>query len=147
MATLLLLFACKGLAYALSLSSFRGGPVFPALFVGAAAGVAASHLPGLSLVPAIAMGIGAMSCVMLSLPLTSVLLVSLLLGADGVAGHAARDRGGRRRLHRGGAAGARAPARAGRGRRARAAQPCAEHVIGPALVEQDDRREDRGRRR
>ena len=82
--TLLLLFACKGVAYALSLSSFRGGPVFPALFIGATAGVAASHLPGLSLVPAIAMGIGAMSCVMLSLPLTSVLLVSLLLGTDGV---------------------------------------------------------------
>jgi chloride channel protein, CIC family len=82
--TLLLLFACKGVAYALSLSSFRGGPVFPALFIGATAGVAASHLPGLPLVPAIAMGIGAMSCVMLSLPLTSVLLVSLLLGADGI---------------------------------------------------------------
>jgi H+/Cl- antiporter ClcA len=82
--TLLLLFACKSIAYALSLSSFRGGPVFPALFVGATAGVAASHLPGLPLVPAIAMGIGAMSCVMLSLPLTSVLLVSLLLGADGI---------------------------------------------------------------
>jgi H+/Cl- antiporter ClcA len=83
-ATVLLLFACKSLAYSLSLSSFRGGPVFPALFVGAAAGVAASHLPGLPFVPAIAMGIGAMSCVMLSLPLTSVLLVSLLLGADGI---------------------------------------------------------------
>jgi chloride channel protein, CIC family len=82
--TLLLLFACKSVAYALSLSSFRGGPVFPALFIGATAGVAASRLPGLPLVPAIAMGIGAMSCVMLSLPLTSVLLVSLLLGADGI---------------------------------------------------------------
>src|SRR5205823_4027561 len=33
--TMLLLVACKGLAYALSLSSFRGGPVFPAMFVGA----------------------------------------------------------------------------------------------------------------
>ena len=33
---LLLLIACKGLAYALSLSSFRGGPVFPAMFIGAA---------------------------------------------------------------------------------------------------------------
>ncbi len=82
--TLLLLFACKGVAYSVSLSSFRGGPVFPALFIGATAGVAASHLPGLPLVPAVAMGIGAMACVMLSLPLTSVLLVSLLLGADGV---------------------------------------------------------------
>jgi H+/Cl- antiporter ClcA len=80
----LLLIACKGLAYAVSLSSFRGGPVFPAMFVGAAGGVAASHLPGLPLVPAVAMGIGAMSCVMLTLPLTSVLLATLLLGADGV---------------------------------------------------------------
>ena len=33
---LLLLLACKGLAYGLSLSSFRGGPVFPSLFLGAA---------------------------------------------------------------------------------------------------------------
>src|SRR3954469_25095830 len=41
---LLLLIACKGLAYSLSLSSFRGGPVFPAMFIGAAGGIAASHL-------------------------------------------------------------------------------------------------------
>ena len=33
---LLLLIACKSLAYGVSLSSFRGGPTFPALFVGAA---------------------------------------------------------------------------------------------------------------
>ena len=39
---LLLLVACKGLAYALSLSSFRGGPVFPAMYIGAAGGVPAS---------------------------------------------------------------------------------------------------------
>jgi H+/Cl- antiporter ClcA len=82
--SVLLLLACKGLAYAVSLSSFRGGPVFPAMFLGAAAGVAASHLPGLPLVPAAAMGIGAMCCAMLTLPLTSTLLATLLLGADGV---------------------------------------------------------------
>ena len=82
--TVLLLIACKGLAYAVALSSFRGGPVFPALFIGAAGGVAASHLPGLPLVPAAAMGIGAMCCAMLTLPLTSTLLATLLLGADGV---------------------------------------------------------------
>ena len=35
---LLLLLACKGLAYGVSLSSFRGGPTFPALFLGAAGG-------------------------------------------------------------------------------------------------------------
>ena len=82
---LVLLVLCKGLAYALALSSFRGGPVFPAMFIGAAAGMAASNLPGLELVPAVAMGIGAMCTVMLTLPLTSTLLATLLLGTDGVA--------------------------------------------------------------
>jgi chloride channel protein, CIC family len=82
---LLLLVLCKGLAYALSLSSFRGGPVFPAIYIGAAGGIAASGLPGLELVPAVAMGIGAMCTVMLTLPLTSTLLATLLLGADGLA--------------------------------------------------------------
>jgi len=81
---LVLLLACKGLAYGVSLSGFRGGPTFPALFLGAAGGVALSHLPGLPLVDGIAIGIGAMSVVMLRLPLTSVLLASLLLGADGL---------------------------------------------------------------
>jgi H+/Cl- antiporter ClcA len=81
---LLLVVVCKSLAYALSLSSFRGGPVFPALFIGAAGGVAASHLPGLDLIPAAAMGIGAMATVMLTLPLTSTMLATLLLGADGL---------------------------------------------------------------
>jgi H+/Cl- antiporter ClcA len=82
---LLLLVLCKALAYALSLSSFRGGPVFPAMFIGAAGGMAVSGLPGLELVPAVAMGIGAMCTVMLTLPLTSTLLATLLLGTDGLA--------------------------------------------------------------
>lgn len=80
--TLLLLIACKGLGYAMSLSSFRGGPVFPAMFIGAAGGIAMSHLPGLPLVPALAMGIGAMTVSMLRLPLTSVMLATLLLSSD-----------------------------------------------------------------
>jgi H+/Cl- antiporter ClcA len=82
---LLLLIACKGLAYGASLSSFRGGPTFPAMFLGAAGGVALSHLPGLPLVYGVAMGIGAMTVVMLRLPLTSVLLATLLLASDGLA--------------------------------------------------------------
>ncbi len=82
---LLLLLVCKGAAYGVSMSSFRGGPVFPALFLGAAGGVALSHLPGLPLVDGVAMGIAAMSVVMLRLPLTSVLLASLLLASDGLA--------------------------------------------------------------
>lgn len=80
---LLALVAAKGLAYSLSLSSFRGGPVFPSMFLGAAGGIAASHLPGLPLIPAVAMGIGAMCTTMLTLPLTSTLLATLLLGTDG----------------------------------------------------------------
>jgi H+/Cl- antiporter ClcA len=82
---LLLLMLCKGVAYGLSLSSFRGGPVFPSMFIGAAGGVAASHLAGLSLVPGVAMGIGAMCTVMLKLPLTSTLLATLILYSDGLA--------------------------------------------------------------
>lgn len=82
---LVLLVACKALAYGVSLSGFRGGPVFPAIYLGAAGGLAFSHLPGMSLVPGIAMGIGAMFVVMLGLPLTSVMLATLLLGSDGLA--------------------------------------------------------------
>jgi H+/Cl- antiporter ClcA len=81
---LVLLVVCKSIAYGLSLSSFRGGPVFPSMFIGAAAGVAASHLPGMSLVPGVAMGIGAMATVMLKLPMTSTLLATLLLASDGI---------------------------------------------------------------
>jgi len=82
---LVLLLVCKSLAYAVSLSSFRGGPIFPALFIGTTGGIALSHLPGLPLVAGVAMGLGAMSVVMLKLPLTSVLLPSILLASDALA--------------------------------------------------------------
>jgi H+/Cl- antiporter ClcA len=82
---LVLLMVCKGLAYGVSLSSFRGGPVFPAMFVGAAGGIALSHLPGLPMIAGVAMGIGAMCVVMLTLPISSVLLATLLLASDGLA--------------------------------------------------------------
>ncbi len=82
---LILLIVCKGLAYSGSLSSFRGGPVFPGMFLGAAGGIALSHLPGLPAIAGAAMGIGAMTVAMLNLPFTSVLLVSLFLQADAVA--------------------------------------------------------------
>jgi H+/Cl- antiporter ClcA len=82
---LVLLLACKGLAYGTSLSAFRGGPVFPSMFLGAAGGIALAHLPGLAPVAGAAMGIGAMCAVMLRLPLTSVLLATLLLSSDGIA--------------------------------------------------------------
>src|SRR5207244_13412046 len=82
---LVLLFACQGVAYGLSLSCFRGGPVFPALFLGAAGGMALSHAPGLPMIAGVGMGIGAMSVAMLGLPLTSVLLASVILQADAIA--------------------------------------------------------------
>jgi H+/Cl- antiporter ClcA len=84
-AVLLLLLACKGLGYSLSLSSFRGGPVFPSMFLGAAGGLALSHAAGLTMVAGTAMGIGAMCAVMLRLPITAVLLATLLFFSDGVA--------------------------------------------------------------
>lgn len=82
---LVLLLACKGLAYGISMSGFRGGPVFPSIYLGAAGGIAMSHLPGLPMAAGIAMGIGAMLTVMLGLPLTSVMLATLLVLSDGPA--------------------------------------------------------------
>jgi H+/Cl- antiporter ClcA len=81
---LVLLVVCKGLAYGISLSSFRGGPVFPGLFIGAAGGIALSHLGGLPMIAGAAMGMGAMTTAMLGLPLTSVMITTLFLGADGI---------------------------------------------------------------
>ena len=75
----------KAAAYALSLSSFRGGPIFPALLLGAALGVAGSHLPGLGLVAGVAMGMGAVGAAMLRLPVASVALPTVLLAHDGLA--------------------------------------------------------------
>lgn len=82
---LIVLIIGKAFAYGLSLSAFRGGPVFPSMFIGAALGIALSGLPGMELAPAIAMGIGAMCASMLKLPLTSTLLAVLLLGKDGMS--------------------------------------------------------------
>jgi len=82
---LVLLILCKGLAYAMSLSAFRGGPTFPGMFIGAAGGIALSHLAGLPMIAGVAMGMGAMTVVMLGLPMTSVLITALFLQSDGLA--------------------------------------------------------------
>ncbi|MER5554656.1 chloride channel protein [Streptomyces sp. NPDC002793] len=82
--SLLLLIVCKALAYSASLSCLRGGPIFPSMFLGAAGGLALSHLPGLDATSGFAMGIGAMCVAMLKLPMTSVLLATLLLGSEGI---------------------------------------------------------------
>ncbi|WUH91214.1 chloride channel protein [Streptomyces sp. NBC_00433] len=81
---LVALVACKSAAYSVSMSAFRGGPVFPAMFIGAAGGIAMSHLPGLGVTAALAMGVGAMSAAMLKFPMVSLLLATLLLGKEGI---------------------------------------------------------------
>jgi H+/Cl- antiporter ClcA len=82
--TLLLLLACKGIAYAIALSGFRGGPTFPAMYVGAVGGILLSHLPGLPPIAGAAMGMAAMLVGILRLPMTSVLVTTLFLGAEGI---------------------------------------------------------------
>jgi H+/Cl- antiporter ClcA len=75
---LIFLVACKGAAWGLSLGAFRGGPTFPALFLGAAGGIALSHIGGLPMSVAIAVGMGAMTVAVLRLPLSAVILASAI---------------------------------------------------------------------
>lgn len=72
---------CKGVAYALCLGSLRGGPIFPALFLGAAAGALLAPLPGLGVVPGMAAGMAAALTAALRLPVSSVVLIVLVLGS------------------------------------------------------------------
>jgi H+/Cl- antiporter ClcA len=83
-ATLAILALFKAAAYAISLSGFRGGPIFPSLLIGAAGGLAASHLPGFDLVSGLAVGMGAMTAAMLRLPFAAVLLSALVMGKAGI---------------------------------------------------------------
>ena len=78
LSALALLIVFKGIAYGLSLGSFRGGPTFPAIFLGAAAGIMASHVPSFALTPAVAVGMGAATVAMLRLPLSAVVIATLL---------------------------------------------------------------------
>jgi H+/Cl- antiporter ClcA len=77
-AALTWLIVFKGIAYSLSLGSFRGGPTFPALFLGAAAGIMASHLPGFPIQVGIAVGMGAAFVAVLRLPLSAVVIATVL---------------------------------------------------------------------
>jgi H+/Cl- antiporter ClcA len=75
----------KGIAWSISLGNFRGGPTFPALFLGTVAGLLAGHLPGLSETPAVAVLMGAACVSMLRLPLSSVVIALLLTSSAGLA--------------------------------------------------------------
>jgi H+/Cl- antiporter ClcA len=79
----LVLIAAKGLAYAVSLGcGFRGGPVFPAIFLGS--GLAMLTTIGLDRSPTFALAVGAAAgtAAMTRLPVTSVLLATLLVGSS-----------------------------------------------------------------
>jgi H+/Cl- antiporter ClcA len=78
--TLVLLIVFKGLAYAVSIGAFRGGPTFPALFLGAAFGIVVGFLPGFGASAGIAVGMASATAAVLRLPITSIVLVTLLLG-------------------------------------------------------------------
>jgi H+/Cl- antiporter ClcA len=80
---LLLVLGLKGLAYSLSLPSFRGGPTFPAMFLGAAAGILMARLPGFQLTAAVGVGMGASLAAVLRLPLSAVVIATLLTDKSG----------------------------------------------------------------
>src|SRR6185436_232791 len=84
LSTLVLLVVLKGVAYGLCLGSFRGGPTFPAVFLGTAGGLIAAGLPGLSTTPAVAICMAAATVTILHLPLSSIVLAILLTSGAGV---------------------------------------------------------------
>ena len=84
LSTLALLLLFKGLAWILSLGNFRGGPTFPALFLGAAGGLLAGHLPGLSETPAVAVLMAAACVSMLKLPLSCAIITLSLTSRAGL---------------------------------------------------------------
>ncbi|HEY2435638.1 MAG TPA: chloride channel protein [Solirubrobacteraceae bacterium] len=84
LSTLALLLLFKGLAWSLSLGNFRGGPTFPALFLGAVGGLLAGHLPGLSETPAVAVVMAAACVSMLKLPLSCAFITLDLTSRAGL---------------------------------------------------------------
>ena len=85
LSTLAFLLLFKGLAWTISLGSFRGGPTFPALFLGAAGGLLAAHLPGFSETPAVAVLMAAGAASILRLPLSATVITLLLTSKAGIA--------------------------------------------------------------
>ena len=85
--TLVAVVLFKGLAYAASLGAgFRGGPLFPAVFLGVGVGTAAAVLvSSVNLSAMVAAGIAAASAAGLRMPFSSMLLAVLLCAAAGPA--------------------------------------------------------------
>jgi H+/Cl- antiporter ClcA len=111
LSALALLIGFKGVAYGLSLGSFRGGPVFPAMFLGAAGGLMAAQLPGFALTPAVAVAMGAAAAALGCRPRHTAHL-------HGGSGHGtAGDRRRGRGVHRHARSRCAPPSQAARGRR------------------------------
>ena len=80
--TLALLLVFKAMAWGLSLAAARGGPTFPAIFLGLTGGLLAQHLPGFAETPAIGVLVGAAVVSVLRLPLSAIVLALLISGAS-----------------------------------------------------------------
>jgi H+/Cl- antiporter ClcA len=81
---LLVLIVAKALAYVISLASgFRGGPIFPALFLGIGVAAFAVELVDLSPTLAIAIGAAAGMAAQTRLVLTAMVFAALLVGSAG----------------------------------------------------------------
>ena len=74
----------KATAWMLSMGSFKGGPVFPAIFIGVVAGLLASYLPGLSVSSAMPITVAATVVSVLRLPLSASVLALLVTGSAGL---------------------------------------------------------------
>lgn len=84
--TVLLLLALKAVGYAISLGSgFRGGPIFPVLFLGVGVGVLASLVLPLGLTPSVACAMAAATSAAIRLPFAASALSLLMVGAAGAA--------------------------------------------------------------
>jgi H+/Cl- antiporter ClcA len=85
--TLLLVGVAKAVAYSVSLGGgFRGGMIFPAVYLGVVVGTIASLiLPSAALAPMVAAGIAAGSAAVVRLPITSTMLAVLLCAGAGLA--------------------------------------------------------------
>ena len=82
---LLVLLAAKGLAYALSLGGgFRGGPIFPSIFLGVGLAGLAVTLLGVSPTLAVAVGVAAGMAATSRLLLSAVLFSALMVGRAGL---------------------------------------------------------------
>jgi H+/Cl- antiporter ClcA len=84
LSTLGLLIVFKGLAWSISLGNFRGGPTFPAIFLGVVAGLLAAHLPGYGESQAVSVLVGATCVSILRIPLSSVIIALFLCSTAGL---------------------------------------------------------------